>query len=87
MAERYAAHKALAGLFADDPDRCVRHRWAAAVGPAPVVAAEVEEAGRLLLAAAAAASDLGRSETMIRLLAEAGLLGLGPHERAQCMRV
>ena len=115
VAERYAAHKALAGLFADDPDRCVWHRWAAAVGPDPVVAAEVEEAGRralrrgavataavaferaaglerdvarrgrLLLAAAAAASDLGRSETVIRLLAEAGLLGLGPHERAQCM--
>ena len=115
VAERYAAHKALAGLFADDPDRCVWHRWAAAVGPDPVVAAEVEEAGRralrrgavataavaferaaglerdvarrgrLLLAAAAAASDLGRSETVIRLLAEAGLLGLGPAERAQCM--
>ena len=82
--------------------------------PAPVVAAEVEEAGRralrrgavataavaferaaglerdvarrgrLLVDAAAAASDLGRSETVMRLLAEA-LLGLGPHERAQCM--
>jgi hypothetical protein len=26
VAERYAAHKALAGLFADDPDRCVWHR-------------------------------------------------------------
>ena len=78
------------------------------LGPDPVVAAEVEEAGRralrrgavataavaferaaglerdvarrgrLLLDAAAAASDLGRTETVTRLLAKAGLLGLGP---------
>jgi DNA-binding CsgD family transcriptional regulator/tetratricopeptide (TPR) repeat protein len=115
VAERHAAHAALSGLFADDPDRRVWHRWAAAVGPDPVVAAEVEEAGRralrrgavataavaferaaglerdvarrgqLLLEAAVAASDLGRSETVIRLLAEASSLGLGPHEQAQCM--
>ena len=115
VAERHAAHTALASLFADDPDRRVWHRWAAAVGPDPVVAAEVEEAGRralqrgavataavaferaaglerdvtrrgrLLLEAAAAASDLGRSEVVIRLLGEASSLGLGPHERAQCM--
>ena len=33
VAERHAAHAALAGLLADDPDRCVWHRWAAATGP------------------------------------------------------
>jgi len=115
VAERHAAHTALAELFAHDPDRRVWHRWAAAVGPDPVIAAEVAEAGsralqrgaiatavvaferaaglerdvarrgRLLLTAAAAASDLGRSEAVIRLLAEAGSLGLGPHEQARCM--
>ncbi len=115
VAERHAAHTALAGLLADDPDRRVWHRWAAAVGPDAVIAAEVEEAGRralrrgavaaaavaferaaglepdvarrgrLLLSAAAAASELGRSETVTCLLREAGSLGLGPRERAQCM--
>jgi DNA-binding CsgD family transcriptional regulator len=115
MAERHAAHTALARLYADDPDRRVWHRWAAATGPDPVIAVEVEEAGRralgrgavataavaferaaglepdaahrgrLLLDAATAASELGRSETVTRLLAEAGSLGLGPRERAQCM--
>jgi DNA-binding CsgD family transcriptional regulator len=114
-AERLAAHAALAELFADDPDRRVWHRWAAAVGPSPVIAAEVEEAGRralrrgavataavaferaaglesddaqrgrLLLDAAAAASDLGRSETVTRLLREASTFDLGPLERAQWM--
>ena len=99
VAERHAAHTALARLFAANPDRRVWHRWAAAVGPDPVIAAELEEAGRralrrgaaataavaferaaglerdvarrgrLLLDAATAASDLGRSETVTRLLA------------------
>ena len=115
VAERHAAHAALAGVFADDPDRRVWHRWAATTGRDPVIAAEVEEAGRralrrgavstaavaferaaglerdvarrgrLLLDAAAAASDLGGSETVTRLLREAGSLDLGPHERAQWM--
>lgn len=113
VAERLAAHAALAELFVDDPDRRVWHRWAAAVGPDSVIAAEAEEAGRralrrgavatavvaferaagmepdvarrgrLLLDAAAVASDLGRSEMVTRLLREASSLDLGPRERAQ----
>jgi DNA-binding CsgD family transcriptional regulator len=115
VAQRHAVHAALAELFADDPDRRGWHRAAAAVGPDPVAASELEEAGRralrrgavttaaaaferatsltqdpvqrrhLLLEAAATASDLGRAETVIRLLREADSLQLSPRERAQRM--
>lgn len=115
VAERHAAHAALAELLADDVDRRVWHRWAATIGPDPAISAEVEQAGRralgrgavatatvaferaagverdvarrgqLLLDAAAAASALGRGETVPRLLGEAAALGLGPHERARWM--
>ncbi len=115
VAERHAAHTALASLLAGDADRRVWHRWAAAIGPDPAISAEVEEAGRralgrgaaataavaferaaileqdagrrgrLLLEAAAAASDLGRGETVTRLLGEAAALGLDLHEQARWM--
>jgi DNA-binding CsgD family transcriptional regulator len=44
LAERHAAHAALAEVLATDPDRRVWHRAAAVVGRDPGVAAELEEA-------------------------------------------
>jgi DNA-binding CsgD family transcriptional regulator len=44
IAERHAAHAALAGVLAGDPDRRAWHRAAAVVGKDPAVAIELEEA-------------------------------------------
>jgi DNA-binding CsgD family transcriptional regulator/tetratricopeptide (TPR) repeat protein len=44
VAERHAAHAALAGVLAGDPDRRAWHRAAAVVGKDPTVATELEEA-------------------------------------------
>lgn len=115
VAQRRAVHLALAKLFADQPDRSVWHRAAAALGPDPTLAADLEQAGRrslgrgaiatagaaferaaelsengarrarLLLDAAAVASELGRTNAVIRLLRAADSLDLEPRERAQWM--
>jgi DNA-binding CsgD family transcriptional regulator/tetratricopeptide (TPR) repeat protein len=115
VAERHAAHAALAEVLADEPDRRVWHRAAAAVGMDPAVTSELEETaqhaqrrgdittavaaferaaaltadpvrrGALLLRAGEAASELGRSEMVKRLLREADSFELGPHERARAM--
>jgi DNA-binding CsgD family transcriptional regulator len=115
IAERNAAHHALAEVLADDPDRRVWHRAAAAIDLAPEVASELEttaeRAGRrgdlvtavtgyeraaaltadqsrrgaLLLRAAEAADELGRSGQVRRLLREADALELGPVERARAL--
>lgn len=84
VAERHAAHAALAEEFADDPDRQVWHRAAAAVGADPAVAAGLEEAARRarkrggLITAAAAferaaafTADSGRRGDLLLSAAEA----------------
>ncbi|HEV3173334.1 MAG TPA: AAA family ATPase [Actinocrinis sp.] len=115
VAERHAAHAALAEVLAEDPDRRVWHRAAAAVDRNPQVAVELEATaeravrrgdlvtaatgyeraaalttggtrrGDLLLRAAEAATELGRSEQVRRLLREADALELGPVERARSL--
>ena len=116
-AERQAVHRALAELFAEEPERRAWHRAAAVVGPDRAVASELEEVGRralgrgavttaaaaferaaaltrdpaqrgrVLLAAAAAAGELGRGATVTRLLRETESLDLGPLERARWMAI
>jgi DNA-binding CsgD family transcriptional regulator len=46
VADRHAAHAALAGVLANDPDRQAWHRAAATSGPSPDVAAGLEHAAR-----------------------------------------
>jgi hypothetical protein len=48
-AERRAVHQALAAVFADEPDRHVWHRAAAAAGPDPAVALLLEQAAHRAL--------------------------------------
>jgi DNA-binding CsgD family transcriptional regulator len=84
LADRQAAHAALADALADDPDRRAWHRAAAAAAPCPQIAAELEEAarrarGRGGVTAAAAAferaaaftSDPGRRGALLLRAAEA----------------
>ncbi len=58
---------------------------AAAFERAAALTADPDRCGSLLLSAAEAASELGRSEMVLRLLREADLLELGARERAQAM--
>jgi DNA-binding CsgD family transcriptional regulator len=114
VAERHAAHAALAKVLRD-PDPQIRHRAAATVGTDPDVASELEamarrvqkrganiiaaaaferaavltrdpaERAQLLLSAAEAAAELGRSEIVLHLVREAEAAELGLRERALAM--
>ncbi|WP_127502789.1 ATP-binding protein [Actinoplanes solisilvae] len=70
-AERQAAHTALAG-HAIDPDRRAWHRWAAAAGPDPAVADEVEQAGRRALRRGAITTAAVAFERAAGLLTDPG---------------
>jgi DNA-binding CsgD family transcriptional regulator len=112
VAERHAAHAALADVLRD-PDRQVWHRAAATVGVNAEVALELEETAsraqrrganavaaaaferaaaitvdpreraRLLLGAAEAAAELGRTDMVLRVLSEARSMELGTREAAR----
>ncbi len=114
VAERHAAHAALAEVLRD-PDRQVWHRAAATVGTDLDVASELEamarrvhkrganivaaaaferaaaltrdptERAQLVLSAAQAAAELGRSEIVHHLVREARAAELGLRERALAM--
>ena len=114
VAERHAAHAALAEILRD-PDRQVWHRAAATVGTDLDVASELEamarrvhkrganivaaaaferaaaltrdptERAQLVLSAAQAAAELGRSEIVLHLVREARAAELGLRERALAM--
>jgi DNA-binding CsgD family transcriptional regulator len=95
IAERQAAHAALAEVLSDDPDRRAWHRAAAAVGKDPAIAAELEQAagracdrGGLTTAAAAferaadfAGDPAQRGALLLRAAEAASELG-----RAQMVR-
>ena len=75
VAERHAAHTALAELLADDPDRRAWHRWAAALRPDPEISAEVEEAGRRAMYRGAAATAALAFERAAGMATETGRRG------------
>ncbi|WP_433727303.1 AAA family ATPase [Actinoplanes sp. CA-051413] len=66
-AQRRAAHQALAGVYAGEPDRAVRHRAAALLTADDRVAAELEAAGERAARRGAAAEAVTALERAARL--------------------
>jgi len=74
--ELRSAHAALAEALADEPDRAVWHRAAAAAGPDDVVAEELD-------AAAQRAMNRGAGDVAVSALERAAELSVEPQRRAQ----
>jgi DNA-binding CsgD family transcriptional regulator len=74
--ELRSAHAALAEALADEPDRAVWHRAAAAAGPDEVVAEELD-------AAAQRATNRGAGDVAVSAFERAAELSLEPHRRAE----
>lgn len=75
VAQRQAAHAALASALESDPDRRVWHRAAAAVGKSDEIAVELD-------AAAARAINRGATSVALDALERAAQLGVDPGRRA-----
>jgi DNA-binding CsgD family transcriptional regulator len=71
-----SAHAALAGALADEPDRAVWHRAAAASGPDEIVAEELD-------AAAQRATNRGAGDVAVSAFERAAELSVEPERRAQ----
>jgi DNA-binding CsgD family transcriptional regulator len=78
IAERAAAHSALATVLKDDPDRSVWHRAAATVGPDDAVARALESAGTRAL-------QRGDVRVAIAALERAAELSADTTRRARCL--
>ena len=78
IAERAAAHTALASALRDDPDRSAWHRAAAAVGPDEEVAQALESAGNRAL-------QRGDVRVAIAALERAAELSADTARRARCL--
>src|SRR6476619_4014713 len=74
--ELRSAHAALAEALADEPDRAVWHRAAAAAGPDEVVAEELD-------AAAQRATNRGAGDVAVSAFERAAELSIEPQRRAQ----
>lgn len=78
LAERVAAHSALATVLQEDVDRSVWHRAAAAIGMDDAVAEELESA-------ATRAQQRGDVPVAVRALDRAAELSADPARRARCL--
>jgi DNA-binding CsgD family transcriptional regulator len=79
MAERYAAHSALAGALVSEPDRRAWHRAAATIGQNEEVACELE-------AAASRAVEKGGAAVAVDALERAAGLGDSNHRARRLLR-
>jgi DNA-binding CsgD family transcriptional regulator len=75
VADRHAAHSALAKVLADHPDRQAWHRAAVTTGPDPDVAAELEEAARRARARGAITTAAAAFERAAALTLDPGRRG------------
>ena len=75
LPQRQAAHAALAGLLADQPDRLAWHRAASITGPDEAVAAELEQAAARAHARGAFAAAVAAQERAAQLTGDPAIRG------------